>query len=208
MKRIGTKILTAALGVSLFGGLILGPGVEHIHASSDISVNDFDDFGELESVKIPVDISEIGVSKVRMDFELDIDTLEETNVEPVEETNPTYEVAEEVIEEVVELTIEERIRIACEHYNIPYDIVIAIARLETGWFTSHAYIYGNNPGGLSVNEQPICFSTIEEGVERFVSNLANNYFYIGLTTPESIGGKYCPVNPDWAYLVRGVMASA
>lgn len=103
--------------------------------------------------------------------------------------------------------IEQKIAIKCEEYNIPYDIPLAIARLETGWFKSDAFVYGNNPGGLSINEQPIYFNTLDEGIDRFVSNLSNNYFAIGLDTVEEIGQKYCPVNPDWANLVRSVMYS-
>lgn len=103
-------------------------------------------------------------------------------------------------------TIEEKLVIACDIYDVPYDIVLAIARLETGWFSSDAYIYGNNPGGMSVNEVPITYSSLDEGVEAMVSNLAKNYFGIGLTTPEEIGSKYCPINPDWPVVVRELMA--
>lgn len=103
-------------------------------------------------------------------------------------------------------TIEEKLAIACDIYGIPYDIVLAIARLETGWFKSDAYIYGNNPGGMSINEVPIVYSSLDEGVEAMVSNLAKNYFGIGLTTPEEIGSKYCPINPDWPVVVRELMA--
>lgn len=106
---------------------------------------------------------------------------------------------------VEELSIEEMIRNACAEYGINYEIVLAIARLETGWFKSDAYLYGNNPGGLSINEVPKAFDTKEEGVDAFVSNLANNYFALGLDTPEEIGAKYCPVNPDWAVIVRELM---
>ena len=102
-------------------------------------------------------------------------------------------------------SIESRIIEACNHYGIDSSIVLAIARLETGNFTSHAYLVGNNPGGMSVNEVPITYSSIEQGVEAMVSNLANNYFAIGLTTPELIGQKYCPVNPNWANMVRSLM---
>ena len=101
--------------------------------------------------------------------------------------------------------IESRIIEACNRYGIDSSIVLAIARLETGNFTSHAYLVGNNPGGMSVNEVPIIYSSIEEGVEAMVSNLAHNYFAIGLTTPELIGQKYCPVNPNWANMVRSLM---
>lgn len=103
-------------------------------------------------------------------------------------------------------TIEEKLAIACDIYGVPYDIVLAIARLETGWFKSDAYIYGNNPGGMSINEVPIVYSSLDEGVEAMVGNLAKNYFGIGLTTPEEIGSKYCPINPDWPVVVRELMA--
>lgn len=102
-------------------------------------------------------------------------------------------------------SIEERIISACNRYGIDSSVVLGIARLETGNFTSYAYLVGNNPGGMSVNEVPIIYGSIEEGVEAMVSNLAHNYFAIGLTTPELIGQKYCPVNPNWAYLVRSLM---
>ena len=102
-------------------------------------------------------------------------------------------------------TIESKIVEACNRYGIDSSVVLGIARLETGNFTSYAYLVGNNPGGMSVNEVPIIYGSIEEGVEAMVSNLAHNYFAIGLTTPELIGQKYCPVNPNWAYLVRSLM---
>lgn len=107
---------------------------------------------------------------------------------------------------VRELTIEEKIKESCDEYGIPFDIVLAIARLETGWFKSSAYVYGNNPGGLlhKVNGVyvPMSFDTIEDGVEWFVSNLANNYFAIGLDTPAEIGAKYCPGSSSWVKLVE------
>ena len=101
--------------------------------------------------------------------------------------------------------IENYISTVCNRYGIDSSIVLGIARLETGNFTSYAYLVGNNPGGMSVNEVPIYYASIEEGVEAMVSNLANNYFSIGLTTPELIGQKYCPVNSNWASLVRSLM---
>lgn len=102
-------------------------------------------------------------------------------------------------------TIESKIVEACNRYGIDSSVVLGIARLETGNFTSYAYLVGNNPGGMSVNEVPIIYGNIEEGVEAMVSNLAHNYFAIGLTTPELIGQKYCPVNQNWANLVRNLM---
>lgn len=102
-------------------------------------------------------------------------------------------------------TIEEKIKIACEIHGVPYDIAMAIARLETGHFKSYAFREKNNPGGLSRNEVPMSFDTIDDGVEAFVGNLGRNYISIGLDTPEKIGKKYCPVNPNWAGLVRSLM---
>lgn len=103
------------------------------------------------------------------------------------------------------ITIEERIKQACKRHNVPYRLALAISKLETGHFKSYAYRAKNNPGGLSKNERPISFATIEQGVEAFISNLDKNYIRKGLDTPEKIGRKYCPVNPRWAYMVRSLM---
>lgn len=112
---------------------------------------------------------------------------------------------EEERQRIASLPIEEKIRLACERYCVDYRIVLAIARLETGWFKSSAFLNRNNPGGLSRNEVPISFSTQEEGVEAFVSNLKHNYFDQGLDSPSKIGTKYCPVNPQWASMVERLM---
>lgn len=101
--------------------------------------------------------------------------------------------------------IEFKIYQACDKYNVPFDICLATARLETGWFTSDAYLYRNNPGGLSRNEVPLSFSSKDVGVDRFVKNLKENYFDEGLDTPYEIGQKYCPVDPDWANMVSRLM---
>lgn len=103
-------------------------------------------------------------------------------------------------------SVQEMIMMACEEYGIDHEIAMAIAKLETGHFTSEAFLKGNNVGGLSDNEVPRTYSTIEEGVNEFVENLARNYFAKGLTTPEEISGKYCPGNAEsWADQVRALM---
>lgn len=166
-------------------------------------------------------VAPIAVDEVyALDMEVVSEVAEEVNTKEIREA--VNEAADETVQQIIKeqeeqkakeeaerlanMTIEERIQMACEEYGIDFDITLAIARLETGWFKSYAYIYGNNPGGLSVNEQPLYFDTIEEGVDRFVSNLAENYFGIGLTTPELIGQKYCPSNPEWSALVRELMS--
>ncbi len=134
---------------------------------------------------------------------------EEKQIEEIDDDIPEKVLEEPITEQIEpepkELTIEDKIGLACNQYGVSFDIALAIARLETGNFTSHAYKYKNNPGGLSVNEKPMAFSTIEEGVDAFVGNLSKNYIQKGLTTVEAIGRKYCPKNPKWAKLVRSLM---
>ena len=101
-------------------------------------------------------------------------------------------------------TVEEMIARYCAEYGVEYRLAIAIARLETGHFTSAAYLQGNNVGGLSVKEIPLTFSTREEGVKAFVENLTT-YYAAGLTTPEAIQPVYCPGNENWTAVVRQLM---
>lgn len=117
-------------------------------------------------------------------------------------TGPIQIPFDEIVEE---LTIEQRIKNVCEYYDVPYDLAISIARLETGWFKSNAYINKNNVGGLSKKGKLMSFNSLNEGVEAFISNLARNYIAIGLTTPEEIGKKYCPDNAEWAWTIRKLM---
>lgn len=84
-------------------------------------------------------------------------------------------------------------------------ILIAISRLETGNWTSPAYSDWNNFGGMSINERPMAFDSRIEGCRAFVENLIENYIEEGLTTPESIGSKYCPVNSEWPELIKEIM---
>lgn len=103
-------------------------------------------------------------------------------------------------------TAQEMIVDACAEYGISHEIPMAIAKLETGHFTSKAFKEGNNVGGMSIDEVPISYGSIEEGVDAFVKNLAENYFGEGLNTPEKMGKKYCPINEaEWVQQVRGLM---
>jgi len=103
-------------------------------------------------------------------------------------------------------SVEEMIQVACEYYGIDYKIPLAIAKLETGHFTSEAYHECNNVGGMSIDDEPIAYSSLTDGVDAFVKNLSDNYFAEGLDTPEAIGEKYCPANAEnWAAAVRGLM---
>lgn len=104
-------------------------------------------------------------------------------------------------------SVQEMIVIACREQGIAPEIPLAIARLETGNFTSAAFIECNNVGGMSVNEVPITYKSLEDGVDAFVKNLAENYISKGFVTVEEISKKYCPVNAQaWAEAVRELMS--
>ena len=133
------------------------------------------------------------------------------NTEPIEIWIP-----EEPEDNIVELTpleqiaaggsMEEKIKIACNIYGADYDITLAIGRYETVWWKSYACTVKNNPGGMSRNEVPIYYDTIDEGIDAWVQNLANNYFAMGLDTPEKIAEKYCPNNSEYASYLRKMMS--
>lgn len=124
---------------------------------------------------------------------------DEPRYEKVETVEPVYAAEEE-------LTVEEMIIAKCNTYEVDSTLALAISRLETGNFTSDAYIYGNNVGGISEREVPVGFDTLEEGVEAFVRNLKVNYYNEGLNDVDEIAGKYCPVNErQWAETVQALM---
>lgn len=117
---------------------------------------------------------------------------EKTEEEPVEIEEP--------------LTTEELIIREAEAAGIDPKVAVAISRLETGHWTSDAYIHHNNVGGLSDNEVPRSYSTVEDGVKAFVNCLVS-YWNKGLTTPELMEPVYCPpAEPGtWAAKVRSLM---
>ncbi len=75
-------------------------------------------------------------------------------------------------------------------------ISIAISRWETGNYTSKAFREKNNVGGMMCTSGLIHYNSLDEGIEKFLNNLKNNYFDIGLDTIEKIQKKYCPVGAD------------
>lgn len=89
----------------------------------------------------------------------------------------------------------------------PY-LALSIMLLETGcnWTCSYLTRVCNNVGGMK--GAPGCdggsykaFATIDEGIMKFVDNLANNYYAYGLTTPEAMNRKYAESN-EWAMKVN------
>lgn len=193
------KVLSLALVASLISTVLFGSFAIDIHAIDGKPNNDIAEIDKIGDILKTVDIRT--PKELAEDFEKVRQRAEEkARIEAEEKAKKEAEARARA-----NMPIEKRIELACERYGVPYELVLAIARLETGWFKSSAYIYGNNPGGLSVNEVPIVFNSIDEGVDAFVKNLSRNYFSIGLDTPELIGKKYCPVNPEWAIMVRELM---
>lgn len=75
-------------------------------------------------------------------------------------------------------------------------IVVAIAKWETGNYTSNAFKIKNNVGGMMCSGELIKYNSLDEGINAFVKNLKNNYFDIGLDTIDKIQPKYCPVGAE------------
>lgn len=116
-------------------------------------------------------------------------------------------VPEEPEEPIIEepLTTEELIIREAEAAGIDPNVAVAISRLETGHWTSDACIYHNNVGGLSDNEVPRSYATVEDGVKAFVNCLVS-YWEKGLTTPELMEPVYNPLsNGEWSRAVRSLM---
>lgn len=123
-----------------------------------------------------------------------------TYVEPKAE-EPKVEVKEEVKQEPV-CTFGE---VSCKIYDKAKEmglneehsrIVVAIAKWETGNYTSNAFKNKNNVGGMMCSGELIKYNSLDEGINAFVKNLKNNYFDIGLDTIDKIQPKYCPVGAE------------
>lgn len=137
-------------------------------------------------------------------------TIHRTAVSPMDVMEPTTEVvsvalrSEQAWEDVQPLTVSEMIMAEAEAAGVDPELALAVAKLETAHFTSDAYLSGNNVGGLSDNEVPRSYETLEEGIAAFIDCL-KAYFESGLTEPDEIGEYYCPVNSSWADVVNELM---
>ncbi len=98
----------------------------------------------------------------------------------------------------------------------PY-LATAIVLHETGcsWECSHLVKACNNVGGQKGG--PGCeggsykaYATLDEGIKGYMDNLYNNYYALGLTTPEAINPKYA-ASTAWAskinYYMQKIKAS-
>ena len=93
----------------------------------------------------------------------------------------------------------------------PY-LAVSIMLLETGckWTCSYLTRVCNNVGGMKGS--PGCgggsykqFATLDEGIKKFIDNLANNYYAYGLTTPEAMNKKYAE-STTWAMKVNNYIS--
>lgn len=83
----------------------------------------------------------------------------------------------------------------CNKYGVNPILAASISVHETGWWRSPMAKNNNNIGGMRTSAGWMVFSSITEGIDRFVKNLKDLYYDYGLTTVETIGPKYC-VPPD------------
>jgi hypothetical protein len=84
----------------------------------------------------------------------------------------------------------------------PY-LSVAIVNLETGckWGCSYLTRHNYNIGGLKGGNGYLSFSSLEEGIDSYLSILYNNYWSQGLTTPELMNPKYA-ASDMWATKVN------
>lgn len=77
-------------------------------------------------------------------------------------------------------------------------IATSIILEETGctWNCSSLVKNNNNIGGMRSSSGYLYFDSLEFGIAAFINNLANNYYRVGLNTPELINTKYAS-NPNW-----------
>lgn len=131
-------------------------------------------------------------------------TITETIKEEIEEIEPIEEIIE--LPEVKTCPYDE---ISCKIFDAGIEkelsddeilMAIAISKWETGNYTSYAFKSLNNVGGMmywngskSVLQS---FSSIDEGIEKYLNNLEKNYYNLGLDTLEEIQPKYCPIGAD------------
>lgn len=103
---------------------------------------------------------------------------------------------------------EEMFDVAAEVYRVDPVMLYAIARHETGNFTSKLFVENNNPGGIKDFDSTsgwASYGSEFEGIMEMARLIRRGYYNYGLDTPEEIGAKYCPDGTDWAGAIRRLM---
>jgi len=100
---------------------------------------------------------------------------------------------------------QELLKYACELEGVNnYKLCIAVSRLETGNWSSYAFVYGHNWGGLTSSKGVMEFDTEVDGLLAYI-DCFKSYESKGLTTAEEMQSIYCPGNSRWAELVNQIM---
>ncbi|EXX88488.1 hypothetical protein BG53_00370 [Paenibacillus darwinianus] len=92
-------------------------------------------------------------------------------------------------------------------YGINAYFTIAVMKLESGNGKSRLARNKNNLFGLMARSGALSFETKGDSIRKFGQLIAKNYVGQGYATIEKVAGKYCPVNPGWPGLVKGIMKS-
>lgn len=104
-------------------------------------------------------------------------------------------------------TIEEKFKMASQIYDVDYKLIYAIARLESGNFTSELWYSKHNPGGITSGSGWASFSNDFEGILEMTRMIKYHYINKGLDTVDKISRVYCPSTAeDWSYKVTTIMA--
>jgi len=99
--------------------------------------------------------------------------------------------------------VQQLLKIQCRYWNVDYKLAYAIAKLETGNFSSDLFLEYNNIGGMRCGTW-LRYSTLNEGVTAYVSMLYNNWISKGLNTPQLINPNYCE-GSEWQKQVEEIM---
>lgn len=92
---------------------------------------------------------------------------------------------------------------ACEGTVVDPYLAISISRLETGHYTSRAFVEGYNFGGITGNSGVKSFNSLNEGLEKYIS-LLEWYHAADMDTPEKMQPVYCPPNESWDEVVNSI----
>lgn len=88
-------------------------------------------------------------------------------------------------------------------YGVDPYLALAISLHETGCNDecSNLVKTKNNVGGMMGRNGALTFSTLEEGIQKFIRNIKENYYDYNLKTPEQMNPKYA-ADDGWAKKVN------
>lgn len=136
-----------------------------------------------------------------------LDEMALYNTEQYQENQIVYDELYKMIEENNRLRSidatnpKELIALACEEYKVDPNLCIAIARLETGNFTSAVFKNCNNLGGMRNDYGYYEYRTLVEGCNAFVRMIRCEYIDKGYDNVDKMANKYSE-SPDWANKVK------